>query len=212
MTLDELLRQGAAEFGIALSVGQREALFLLAAELRKWNRRINLTAIRDDRDVVIKHFLDSLAFLRGFAPAPGLRLLDMGSGAGFPGLVLKIARPEINLTLVESVKKKAAFLRHAARMLRLETTAVQDRRTEELSDYHGTCDVVTARAFADMTQAIQLGAPFLKPAGRLILSRGPEEQLEEQKLAGLALDPDQRIELTLPFSEYRRVIWVFKRH
>ena len=212
MTPRELLIAGSRELGIALSVEQVNSAFVHLTELKKWNRKINLTAIRDERDMVIKHVLDSLSFMKGFAPAPGLRLLDMGSGAGFPAIPIKLAQPDIAVTLVESVKKKASFLRHVVRTLRLTGIEVQDIRTSELpGSYHGAYDLVTARAFADMNAACAAGLPFLKAGGHLVLSRGPQETIDQRGAAGPGFTLEKRMELTLPHSDYKRTIWVFKR-
>ncbi len=212
MTPREILRTGAEELGIALTVEQINSSFIYLAELKKWNRKINLTAITEDREMVIKHVLDSLSYLRGFTPAPGLRLLDMGSGAGFPALPLKIALPEIAVTLVESAKKKASFLRHIMRTLKLTDAEIIDKRTEELpGSLSGVFDVVTARAFADMGKALSSGVPFLKEGGIMVLSRGPEEAIAEPALAKAGVSLKKRIEQTLPHSDYKRAIWVFTK-
>lgn len=212
MTPRELLKTGAEELGLPLSIEQINSLFIYLTELKKWNRKINLTAIRDERDSIIKHMLDSLSYVKGFTPAPGLRLLDLGSGAGFPALPIKIAYPEISIAMVDSVKKKASFLRHIVRTLKLTGAEVFDRRTQELPDsFHSTFDVVTARAFADMNAAIMAGLPFLKPGGRIVLSRGPEETIADHELAGTGAALETRIKLTLPHSDYKRVIWVLRK-
>jgi 16S rRNA (guanine527-N7)-methyltransferase len=212
MNSRELLLAGARELGIVLTLEQVNSFFIFAAELRKWNRRINLTSITDERDVMIKHFLDSLAYLKGFVPGPGLRILDMGSGAGFPAIPLKIACPDLSITLVESVKKKASFLRHVLRTLPLDKTEVKDVRLEELPESsRGIFDVITARAFADIRSAVALGSPFLKPDGVIVLSRGVEEAIKEEVLDNLRFNNDKKITLTLPFSNYSRVIWVLKK-
>src|SRR5512147_37598 len=117
MTPRELLITGAKELGIELTAEQVNSLFIYLVELKKWNRKINLTAIRDERDIIVKHLLDSLSYIKGFEPIERPMLLDMGSGAGFPALPIKVARPEISVVLVESVKKKASFLRHIIRTL-----------------------------------------------------------------------------------------------
>ena len=180
MTPRELLNSGATELGISLNVEQINSVFIYLAELKKWSLKINLTAIKDERDIVIKHVLDSLSYLRGFIAVPRLRLLDMGSGAGFPALPIKITHPEISITMVDSAKKKASFLRHIVRTLKLTEITVIDTRTEELSpQLLATFDVVTARAFADMKSAIAEGMPLLKPGGLMVLSRGPEETVQQ---------------------------------
>jgi 16S rRNA (guanine527-N7)-methyltransferase len=208
----DLFITGAKELGITLSIEQVNSFFIYFAELSKWNRKINLTTIQEERDTVIKHGLDSLSYLKGFFPVPGMSLLDMGSGAGFPALPIKIVHPEIAVTLVESVKKKASFLRHIIRTLKLPGTTVIDKRTEELSDsHHAALDVVTARAFANMKSALSAGLPFLKPNGLMVLSRGPEETISEQELTSAGVSLEKRILLTLPHSDYKRAIWVFKK-
>lgn len=210
--LRRLLVDGAGELGVSLTEAQADSCFLYLSELRKWNRKINLTAIRSDRDVIIKHFLDSFAFLRGLPPVPALHLLDMGSGAGFPALPVKIAHPEISVTMVESVKKKASFLRHIIRTLKLGDADVQDRRTSELPEsFRGAFDVVTARAFADMETALAVGAPFLKTGGTMVLSRGPEEGVDDSEISKAGMAFERVEELTLPGSDIRRAIWVFRK-
>lgn len=212
LNLKQILTEGAKDLGINLSDAQLEACFLYLSELKKWNQKINLTAIREDKDIVIKHFLDSFSFMKGFAPVEGSKLLDMGSGAGFPALPLKIAFPGISVTMVESVKKKAVFLRHIIRTLRLIGAEVSDKRTEELPDsFHSNFDVVTARAFADMGTALEAGKPFLKSGGVVVLGRGPEEKISEQELSEAGFVLERRVELTLPRSDYKRAIWVFRK-
>ncbi len=212
MNARELLIAGAEELGTPLTSEQVNLLFIFLAELKKWNRRINLTAIRGERDTIVKHVLDSLAYLKGFTPLPGLKLLDMGSGAGFPAIPLKIACPDISVTLVESVKKKAAFLRHIVRTLSLADIRIVDARTEELGKSNtSSYDVVTARAFADMNAALSAGIVFLKPEGLIVLSRGPEENITDQELVIKGIRVRRKIELKLPQSDYNRMVWVFNR-
>lgn len=212
MTPRELLITGAKELGIDLSVEQVNSLFIYLAELKKWNRKINLTAIRDERDVIIKHVLDSLSYINGFGPPAGPRLLDMGSGAGFPALPIKVIKPDISVTLVESVKKKASFLRHVIRTLGLAGAEVIDKRIEEIENSSWSLyDVVTARAFATMGAALAAGAPFLRTGGLMVLSRGPEETISEKEFRNTGVHVEKKIELTLPHSDYKRAIWVFKK-
>lgn len=212
MTPRELLHNGAKDLGISLAIEQINSMFIYLAELKKWNKKINLTAITDEEDIIIKHVLDSLSYIHGFTPAPGLRLLDMGSGAGLPALPIKIAYPGLSITMVESTKKKASFLRHIIRTLKLTETGVLDTRTEALpASLLSAFDIVTARAFADIKSAIAVGAPFLKSNGLMVLSRGPEETINERDLAKTDVSLERRIELTLPHSDYKRTIWVFKK-
>ena len=212
MTPRDLLITGAHELGIELTVEQVNSLFIYLVELKKWNRKINLTAIRDERDMIVKHVLDSLSYIKGFVPAAGQMLLDMGSGAGFPAFPIKVARPEVSVTLVESVKKKASFLRHIIRTLELTGAEVIDKRTEELqAPSWASYDVVTARAFATLDKALAAGTPFLKTSGLIVLSRGPEESVSEKGFLPAGVIVERKIELTLPHSDYKRVIWVFRK-
>ncbi len=212
LTPEQILTTGAEEFGIHLSKEQVELFFLYLSELKKWNRKINLTAIREDRDIVVKHFLDSLSLVKGLPPVDESALIDMGSGAGFPALPLKMVLPGLSVTLVESVKKKASFLRHIIRRLRLDGVVVVDKRMEELPDaFLSRFDVVTARAFREMETTIITGAPFLKNKGLMVLSRGPEERVNGQALAKAGVMLERKEMLRLPCSDYQRVIWVFSK-
>jgi len=212
MTPRELLLSGSKDLGIALSIEQVNSFFIYLAELKKWNSKINLTAITEERDTVIKHLLDSLAYLKAFTPAPGMKLLDMGSGAGLPAIPLKIAAPDLSIIMVESVKKKASFLRHIVRTLPLAGAEVSDKRMEELpATAHSSYDIVTARAFAEMPDALGHGVVFLKPGGLVILSRGPEETISEKELNRAGVNVARKLELTLPHSDHKRAIWVFKK-
>jgi 16S rRNA (guanine527-N7)-methyltransferase len=212
VTPRELLINGAKQLGLALTIEQVNSLFIYLAELKKWNQKMNLTAIRDEQDIIIKHVLDSLSYLRGFDPAPSQRLLDIGSGAGFPAIPIKITHPEIEVILVESIKKKASFLRHIIRILKLVNIKVIDKRIEDLSKtYHGIIDIVTARAFADMKEAISAGSPFLKPDGLMVLSRGPKELIREPDLVASSIALEKRLEFSLPYSDNQRALWVFMK-
>lgn len=208
--LKQLLIKGAEELGIPLSDMQAGTCLRYLSELKKWNRKISLTAIRDDREVIIKHFLDSFSYLKGFVPQGGMKLLDMGSGAGFPALPIKIVHPEISVTMVESVQKKASFLRHIARTLEIEEVEIVARRTGDLPDeYRSRFEIVTARAFADMEKALEDGGSFLKPGGVMVLSRGPEETIEDAASKKLGFEVERTVPLVLPYSDFRRILWVF---
>ena len=214
MTQQELLIGGAEKLGITLNVEAIDSLFVFLAELKKWNKKINLTAITDERDIIIKHVLDSLSYFLGFDPSKPQRLLDIGSGGGFPAIPLKITYPGLVVTLVESTHKKAAFLRHIIRTLKLAGIEVIDKRIEDVSKtYYDTYDVVTARALADMKSAVASGKPFLKTGGVLILSRGPKDTLNNiQDMEESMMILQKREEFSLPYSAYQRTLWVFQKH
>ncbi len=211
MTLRRTLIDGAAAFGLGLTDEQADACLAYLVELEKWNRKINLTAIRGEREIITKHFIDSFSYLKGFNPRPGMALLDMGSGAGFPALPIKIAVPALLVIMVESVRKKGTFLRHVIRTLRLEGVEVLEARTGALPEHHARYDVVTARAFADMGTALQEGSLFLKPGGFMILSRGPAETVSDDTVSENGMLVKARHEIILPGSGDPRALWVFQK-
>jgi len=144
-------------------------------ELVDWNGRVNLTAITDCHEVQIKHFLDSLTVAAALPapPADGYRIIDVGSGAGFPGLPLKIAFPQIEMTLLEATGKKCAFLRHISTMLGLNVNIINMRAEEaaHLPEYRGQFDTATARGLASMAALAELTLPFLRMGGLLVAQK-----------------------------------------
>jgi len=168
-----VLARGAAELGVSLSPSQLDQFARYLTELDKWNRRINLTGTRDPLEIVVRHLLDSLAGERVLRDLVGdAGVADLGSGAGFPGIPLKIARPSLRLTLIEPRQKRAAFLLHVCGVLGLsgvqviETTIAADRPSSECV---GRFDCVVMRAVADPVEAVRLARPLLRPAGKVIV-------------------------------------------
>src|SRR5437588_9487666 len=162
--------EGLQHLHLQLSEHQFEQLLRYCQELLEWNTRINLTAITNPEEVWLKHFLDSLSLLLAY-DQPQIRLLDIGSGAGFPGLPLKIVRPEWQVTLLEATNKKVTFLRHMLEVLRLEGVEVVHGRAEELGrkhEYRAEFDVVTARAVASLPALLEYCAPCCRIDGRII--------------------------------------------
>jgi len=212
MTGKDLLISGAKELGVDLEPGHVNSIFMMLAELEKWNKKINLTTITAERDVIIKHILDSLSYFKGFEHHHPKRLLDMGSGAGFPAFPIKILRPDLAVSMVESVKKKASYLRHISRLLKLQNVEIIDRRLDDLPpSYTRAFDTVTARAFASMPTGLTTGARFLGPEGRIVLSRGPEEEISEGAITEYGFVLEKKTEIKLPFSDIRRSIWTFQK-
>ncbi|MEI7772238.1 MAG: 16S rRNA (guanine(527)-N(7))-methyltransferase RsmG [Chloroflexales bacterium] len=173
-TPEHVLTNTCAAWGIALSAGQIAQFAAYADELRLWNERINLTAISEPAEVYRRHFLDSLSLARFWGDSP-TSLVDIGSGAGFPGLPLAILRPGLRLTLVESVGKKAEFLRHMAELLGLAGVRVRTLRAEDLGRERGEREahgLVTARAVAELRVLVEYGLPLLKVGGRMLAPKG----------------------------------------
>jgi 16S rRNA (guanine527-N7)-methyltransferase len=160
---------------LALDPALATPLLDYLALLDRWNRTYNLTAIRDPADMVAKHLLDSLAMHRFVDDG---QLADLGTGPGLPGIPLAIARPGLQVTLVESNGKKARFLREAVRTLQLGNARVAESRIEAL-DAPGAYDAITARALATLPLIVELGGHLLKPEGRLLAMKGavPDEEI-----------------------------------
>ncbi|MEX0787741.1 MAG: 16S rRNA (guanine(527)-N(7))-methyltransferase RsmG [Anaerolineales bacterium] len=172
------------ELGLPLSVKQQEAFAWYARELIEWNRRFNLTAIEAPEDIEIKHFLDCLSCLRVLGPGPSGRLADVGSGAGFPGIPLKIAAPDLAVTLIESNSKKAEFCRHIVEGLGLEGVEVLNARAEEVGrslHHREVYDWAVARAVARLPILVELLLPFLKVGGLGIAQKGESGPAEAEQ-------------------------------
>lgn len=174
MTADgmALLTQGAAELGLALNPAQQAQFALYYRELADWNQRMNLTSVIDYAEVQVKHFLDSLTLLPalGGPPPAGLRVVDVGAGAGFPGLPLKLAFPQLRLDLIEATAKKARFLAHLTALLELSDVAVHSGRAEELAhipELRAAFDLALARGVAKMPTLLEYTLPFIRRGGRV---------------------------------------------
>lgn len=166
----QLLARGAPELGLSLDAFQLEQFDTYYNELADWNRRMNLTSVIDRTEVQVKHFLDSLTLLPaiGHNLPPGARVVDVGAGAGFPGLPLKITCPNIHLTLLESTRKKAAFLGHMVESLNLSGVEVHAGRAEELAHQLGlrdSYDLALARGLARLPTLLEYTLPFTRRGG-----------------------------------------------
>jgi 16S rRNA (guanine527-N7)-methyltransferase len=210
---EDVLLAGASGLGLSLDALARERFQRYLEELLDWSAHVNLTALRRPADIVREGFLDSLS-LAPFVPAAARRAVDVGSGAGFPALPLAILRPDLAFTLVESIRKKVTFLRHAARSLGLAGVAVVQARAEALARdpaHAGRYDVGFARAAAPLAEQAALVAPFLAPGGRFVAQAGalPAEAVQAAERAGL-----QRLGETpspLPGGGARRILTFVRR-
>lgn len=205
------LQAALAELAIIIDSAQEERLLRFLDELLRWNQSINLTAITNRNEALVKHLVDSLTLL------PHLRgdetLLDMGSGGGLPGLPLKIVMPGIKLTSVDAVAKKISFQKHAIRTFVLTGAVARHGRLEELgreSALAAHFDVVVARAFASLPDCIRLAKPFLMPGGRLIAMKGPEGEKEvlaaEKEISNAGFSLQKIDHLDLPEDNGERTL------
>jgi 16S rRNA (guanine527-N7)-methyltransferase len=180
-----LLATTAAAWGHQLSPTQLDQFDVYAAELLSWNERINLTAIADRPSIITRHFLDSLRCANSWGGAPR-SLVDIGAGAGFPGLPLKILRPELQLTLVESIAKKAAFLRHMVETLGLTNVNIVVARAEAAGrdpSQRERYDVAVARAVAELRVLAEYCLPLCRIGGRFLAPKGA--RIEDELQAAL---------------------------
>ncbi|MCL5061427.1 MAG: 16S rRNA (guanine(527)-N(7))-methyltransferase RsmG [Candidatus Thermoplasmatota archaeon] len=180
MSVGQQLAAGIAALGLTLPDGAEAKLLSHLALLDKWNRVYNLTAVRDAERMVSHHLLDSLAavpYFQGGSPDV-IRVLDVGSGGGLPGIPLAIAWPELQVTLIDSVAKKTAFLLQAKAELGLKNLQVVTGRVEDFRPESGF-DIVTSRAFSDLKEFVTLTRHLLKPAGRWLAMKGlyPNEEI-----------------------------------
>lgn len=178
------LRAGAHELGLTLSDNQLLQLMAYQAELLKWNSAYNLTAIRDPMQMVVRHLLDSLAVL----PHVRGRVLDVGAGAGLPGLVLAIAQPALDVTTLDSNGKKARFMRHAVRTLNLSNVEVIEGRVEAYQPI-APFDCIISRAFASLTDFFTQTAHLLAPGGQWVAMKG---KLDTGELAAIPANIELR--------------------
>ena len=172
-----LLRRGLERIGLQLTPAQYDAFGVYLSELQRWAAQANLTGLRSEEAIIREGLLRSLAYGAAFEPAVPVKAIDVGSGAGFPGLVLKISYPDINMTLLEPRRKRAAFLRSVIRRLQLTGVRCIQARVEELygdAEHQGRYDVAFVRAVGPVPEMARMVEPLLKPGGRLILQAGQE--------------------------------------
>jgi len=211
----KLLIEGAKVFGIYLDEKLFEAFDLYLKELLKWNQKISLTAIRSEKGIILKHFVDSLS-VYPYLTKPS-SLLDIGSGAGFPGIPLKIVQLPLEVTLIDSVRKKVDFQRHIIRMLGLKGIEaihgrVQDK--EILKSMEGRFDIVISRAFSDLQTLLILSFPFLKKGGGVLAMKGRTGSEEIQLLSKTEEARYQMkkiVSFSLPQSSFKRSILLFEK-
>jgi 16S rRNA (guanine527-N7)-methyltransferase len=216
------LIEGAGKLGIGFTARQVKQFELYYQELIEWNKKINLTAITDYSSVQVKHFLDSLTIILALpgkeVERPDFNVIDIGTGAGFPGVPLKILLPQLRLVLIEPTTKKTAFLHHLTHKLELENVEVLNRRAEEaahLPRYREQFALVLSRAVALLPTLVELTLPFCRIGGRFIAQKKGEIDREinraEKAIATLGgkLDQMKKVELD-EFSDMRYLVIIDK--
>jgi 16S rRNA (guanine527-N7)-methyltransferase len=203
--MEKLVHDAQELFHIHVTGRQVMSLITYEKELVEWNQKFNLTAIRDVESIRTKHFLDSFSCVLAWRANPPGRLIDVGTGAGFPGIPLKILYPNMKLTLVESVGKKAMFCQHIVSVLGLENVDVVKSRAEDLGQdpRHRECyDWAIARAVAKLNVLSEYLIPLVKIGGRMLAQKGESGPAEAQSAEGamklLGGKLEQLIPLNLP--------------
>ncbi len=188
MDIREVLKNGALSYNINLSEEQINQFSCYKDLLKSWNEKINLTAITDDMDIIKKHFIDSISIVKSGVLKEGMTLIDVGTGAGFPGIPIKIIMPTIKVILLDSLNKRISYLNEVIAELRLYDIEAVHGRAEEYSKndkYREKFDVATARAVANLSVLSEYCIPYVKINGYFIAMKGPsiEEEIESGKNA-----------------------------
>ncbi|MBN2503005.1 MAG: 16S rRNA (guanine(527)-N(7))-methyltransferase RsmG [Anaerolineales bacterium] len=179
-----LIQESQDVLDLKISSAQLEMFQKYHAELVEWNEQMNLTAIRDPEGIRVKHFLDSLSCLQAMRNTPLKRLVDVGTGAGFPGIPIKLLYPEIHLTLVESIAKKTAFLEHIVQVLGLKGVEVLQTRAETLGQdaaHRESYDWAVARAVAPLPVLMEYLLPLVKIGGKMLAQKGESGPAEAHR-------------------------------
>ncbi|MDR0287420.1 MAG: 16S rRNA (guanine(527)-N(7))-methyltransferase RsmG [Clostridiales bacterium] len=217
--LIEVLKGGLGTFGLELTAKKTEQFELYIKMLKDWNTRINLTAIKEDREIVIKHFIDSATILPFIfrKSAPDARLIDIGTGAGFPGVVLKIMCPGLKVTLLDSLQKRINFLTALTEELGLKEIICLHARAEDaarLKEHRESYDLAVARAVASMPVLLEYSLPFVKTGGFFIAMKGSNsEKIDTFSVAMSELSGkmDEEENLLLPETNIQRHVLYIKK-
>lgn len=205
--LATLFQKRANQAGLELAGDQIEKFLLFLQALKEWNRKFNLTAINDEEEILVKHFIDSLSCLLGVPPKIYQKIgkiIDVGSGAGFPGIPLKIYQPRFGLTLLEATRKKVEFMGYVCRKLGFESSVqVIHGRAEEYGrngDYREKYDLAVSRAVSDLAVLAEYCLPFVKIGGMFISQKGRQVTDELQKAARAIEVLGGRINKVIPYK------------
>jgi len=219
---------GAGKMGVAVTDRQAEQFSIHAREMMRWNRKINLTAITDPFEIVVKHYLDSIAAVPFIKP--GSTLLDVGSGAGFPGIPLKIMIPSLHVTLLDARRKRVNFMKQVIRSLNVDRIRVCHERLEQMAETLSPgdgFDVIVSRAFSDLKPFVADVLPLLKRSGSVIAYKGRQvgnlgaelpdtiktgdsylEQMTIHKNFGMSMEIRQCV---LPYLDIDRIFVILSR-
>ena len=218
MDLEKLLVDSCNELGISINDTQVKQFFKYKELLIEWNQKMNLTAITDDKEVILKHFVDSVSLSKGIDLDREIDVIDVGTGAGFPGMPVKIAFPKIRITLLDSLNKRINFLQNVSHELCLENVNCIHSRAEDggqNNELRESFDLCISRAVADLAVLCEYCLPFVKVGGNFISLKGPdvEEEIEGakngiSKLGGEIIDV---IKINIPNSDITHSLITIKK-
>lgn len=205
IAFDLTLRESLTDLGIAFDDEMIKRAANYASYLLDENQKMNLTAIVDEQEMAVKHFADSLCLLKYGQLPKGASMIDVGTGAGFPGMVLKLFRPDLKVTLADALKKRCLFLERLCGELEMDDIDILWGRAEELArreEYRESFDFSTARAVASMPVLLEYCTPFLKPGGSFLGMKGKEEGISlDRALTELNCTLEKNIPYTLGEDE-----------
>lgn len=214
----ELLEKGLAEYNLSLTDRQKDQFVQYGTMLQEWNRKMNLTAITESREIAVKHFLDSLSGIRVMDFTKIETMIDLGTGAGFPGIPLKIMFPEVQVMLADSLNKRISFLHSVIEQIELYDIAAVHGRAEDLArkpEYREKFDLCTSRAVANLSVLSEYCLPFVKTDGYFLSYKGSdaEQEIKEANTAitrlGGSLEKTDCF--TLPSNEGSRTLVLIKK-
>lgn len=216
LNLESLLKEGVMNFGVSLTEIQVKEFLKYMELLLEWNQKVNLTAIEDEREIIIKHFIDSMSIMPYFENKE-LKLIDVGTGGGFPGIPVKIAFSNVKVTLLDSLEKRVKFLNEVISVLKLNGINAVHGRAEDCGaakEHREKYDISVARAVASLPVLLEYCLPFVKPGGLFIAMKG--SSIEELESSGKALEVlggeiEKVNTFELPFSEAKRNIVIVRK-
>lgn len=212
------LIESAKEIDIEISEFQAAELRKFTELMKEWNEKVNLTAIIDDEEILSKHLIDSLSLLKCDRLPTGARVIDIGTGAGFPAIPLKILRGDLEITLLDSLNKRLKYLDEVINLFSLKNTHTFHARAEDggkAAAHRESYDVATARAVANLSTLLELCLPFVRVGGYFLCMKGPSylEELEEAKNAFSILggELESVVQTVIPGTELKHHILIIKK-
>lgn len=213
---EEIMKAYSEKIDVEINTSKIEAFYKYMKVLLEWNKNINLTAITEEKEIIIKHFIDSITINKYIKNKKNI--FDIGTGAGFPGIPLKIINPKINFTLIDSLNKRINFLEEIKRLLKFENLELVHSRAEDLAhniEYREKADVVVSRAVSNLSTLVEYMIPFLKKDGICICMKGNninEEVSNSEKALGILGGKIEKIEnFLLPNSEIERNLIIIRK-